>query len=173
MPRPPPTTAESIKVSAIPRVYHVALGQWPLAAWVLATALPNRSLDSRAPAAGAAAPAAILVAADDQATRRLLRRMLESGGFTVLTVANGRQALRRFQERPIAAVVTDIMMPLMDGLQLTRELLALRPDAPIVAISGADLRLELARQLGAKAVLRKPVGTAELVQTVRLLTARP
>jgi CheY-like chemotaxis protein len=62
-------------------------------------------------------------------------------------------------------------MPSMDGLRLTRELLALRPSASIVAVSGAEMRLEIARQLGAKAVLRKPVSRIELVQTLRLLTA--
>lgn len=129
--------------------------------------MPAKSSASIAPAL------AILVVDDDKATRKLLRLVLERTGFKVLTAANGRQALKSFRERSIAAVVTDIMMPLMDGLQLTRELLALQPDALIVAISGADIRLEVARQLGAKAVLRKPVGSAELVQTVRLLTTQP
>ncbi len=118
------------------------------------------------------APLAILVVDDDKTTRHLLRLMLEHAGFKVVMAANGRQALKSFQEREIAAVVTDIMMPSMDGLRLIRELLAFQPGAPIVAISGADVRLEIARQLGAKAVLRKPVGGAELVQTVRLLTAQ-
>ena len=99
-----------------------------------------------------------------------MRHMLERAGFKVLMAANGRQALKSCVERDIAAVVTDILMPSMDGLRLIRELLALRPAAQTVAISGADVRLELARQLGAKAVLRKPVGSAELVQTLRLLT---
>ena len=70
----------------------------------------------------------------------------------------------------IAAVVTDIMMPSMDGLRLIRELLTLQPTAGIVAISGAEKRLEVARQVGAKAVLRKPIELANLVRAVRLVT---
>lgn len=119
------------------------------------------------------AASAILLVDDDKITRHALRRMLEHAGFKVMLAANGRQALRAFQEHPIAAVVTDIMMPAMDGLRLTRELLALQPGVSIIAMSGADVRLEVALQLGAKAVLRKPVGSAELVQTVRLLTMQP
>jgi CheY-like chemotaxis protein len=116
--------------------------------------------------------AAILVVDDDKLARHTLRHMLEHAGFTVILAAGGRQALRAFQERPIAAVVTDIMMPSMDGLRLIRELLMLQPDAGIVAISGAEKRLEVARQVGAKAVLRKPIELAELVQAVRLVMGR-
>ncbi|HWG81185.1 MAG TPA: response regulator [Stellaceae bacterium] len=115
---------------------------------------------------------AILVVDDDKMARHTLRHMLEHAGFTVILAAGGRQALRTFQERPIAAVVTDIMMPSMDGLRLIRELLTLQPDAGIVAISGAEKRLEVARQVGAKAVLRKPIEHADLVQAVRLVTAQ-
>jgi len=51
-------------------------------------------------------------------------------------------------------------------------LLTLKPDAGIVAISGAEKRLEVARQVGAKAVLRKPIEHADLVQAVRLVTGQ-
>jgi CheY-like chemotaxis protein len=135
----------------------------------VARALPV-SASQPASAALAARPV-ILVVDDDKATRHTLRAMLERAGFTVVIAAGGRQALRTFQERPIAAVVTDVLMPSMDGLRLTRELLELEPRASIVAISGAEMRLEIARQVGAKAVLRKPVSRVELVQTLRLLTS--
>ena len=127
---------------------------------------------SELPPAPAAVPAAILVVDDDKLARHALRHMLEHGGFTVILAAGGRQALRTFQERPIAAVVTDIMMPSMDGLRLIRELLALQPSASIVAISGAEKRLEVARQVGAKAVLRKPIDLAHLLEAVRLVTGQ-
>jgi len=131
--------------------------------------LPISELPTTSAAVNAAA---ILVVDDDKLARHTLRHMLEHAGFTVILAAGGRQALRAFQERPIAAVVTDIMMPSMDGLRLIRELLMLQPDAGIVAISGAEKRLEVARQVGAKAVLRKPIELAELVQAVRLVMGR-
>ena len=135
----------------------------------MATVLPISELPTTSAAVNAAA---ILVVDDDKLARHTLRHMLEHAGFTVILAAGGRQALRAFQERPIAAVVTDIMMPSMDGLRLIRELLMLQPDAGIVAISGAEKRLEVARQVGAKAVLRKPIELAELVQAVRLVMGR-
>jgi CheY-like chemotaxis protein len=122
------------------------------------------------PPPAAAIAAAILVVDDDKLARHTLRHMLEHAGFTVILAAGGRQALRTFQDRPIAAVVTDIMMPSMDGLRLIRELLTLQPSAGIIAISGAEKRLEVARQVGAKAVLRKPIELADLVHAVRLVT---
>jgi CheY-like chemotaxis protein len=115
----------------------------------------------------------VLVVDDDKLARHTLRHMLEHAGFAVVLAATGRQALKTFQERPIAAVVTDIMMPSMDGLRLIRELLALQPGASILAVSGAEKRLEVARQVGAKAVLRKPIDLADLVHTMRLLTGQP
>ena len=135
----------------------------------MATALPVFELP---PARAAANAPTILVVDDDKLARHTLRHMLEHAGFTVILAAGGRQALRTFQERPIAAVVTDIMMPSMDGLRLIRELLILQPSAGIVAISGAEMRLEVARQVGAKAVLRKPIELAELVQAIRLVASQ-
>jgi CheY-like chemotaxis protein len=136
----------------------------------VATALSRSELP---PARPAVIPPAILVVDDDKLARHTLRHVLEHAGFTVILAAGGRQALRTFQERPFAAVVTDIMMPSMDGLRLIRELLALQPSAGIVAISGAEKRLEVARQVGAKAALRKPIDLADLVHAVRLLTGQP
>jgi len=135
----------------------------------VATALSTSDLP---PTPHAATAPAILVVDDDKLARHTLRHMLEHAGFAVILAAGGRQALRTFQERPIAAVVTDIMMPSMDGLRLIRELLILQPSAGIVAISGAEMRLEVARQVGAKAVLRKPIELAELVEAIRLVTSQ-
>ena len=137
----------------------------------VAIALP--AFESQPAPASTVASLTVLVVDDDKLARHTLRHMLEHAGFTVILAASGRQALKAFQERPIAAVVTDIMMPSMDGLRLIRELLTLQPSAGILAISGAEKRLEVARQVGAKAVLRKPVDLAELVQTVRLLIGQP
>jgi CheY-like chemotaxis protein len=134
-------------------------------------AIPRPAFELQPAPPCAVIPLTILVVDDDKLARHTLRHMLEHGGFTVVLAASGRQALKIFQERPIAAVVTDIMMPSMDGLRLIRELLTLQPSACVAAISGAEKRLEIARQVGAKAVLRKPVDRAELVETVRQLTA--
>jgi CheY-like chemotaxis protein len=135
----------------------------------VATALSTSELP---PTRAAANTPTVLVVDDDKLARHTLRHMLEHAGFHVILAAGGRQALRTFQVRPIAAVVTDIMMPSMDGLRLIRELLTLEPSAGIVAISGAEKRLEVARQVGARAVLRKPIELTDLLHAVRLVTGQ-
>jgi CheY-like chemotaxis protein len=118
-----------------------------------------------------ATPAAtILVVDDDDAMRELMSRMLQRAGFTAVTAVNGRDALERFHERHIDAVVTDMVMPEMDGLELIRALRAARPGLPIIAVSGvhdwADY-LKLATTLGASGGLRKPIRSVELLQAMR------
>jgi signal transduction histidine kinase/ActR/RegA family two-component response regulator len=139
-------------------------------------------VDARLPGAGAPAPApvpasrasrepvTILVVEDDENLRHLLGRMLERSGFAVVTAVHGRDALRRLGEQAIGLVVTDMLMPEMDGLELMRLLRAERPSLPVIAISGVEEwaeYLRIAVHLGAKATLRKPVVAAELVRTVR------
>jgi CheY-like chemotaxis protein len=115
-------------------------------------------------------PPTILVVDDEEAMRNLLSRMLQRAGFVAITAVNGRDALERFREQRIDAVVTDMVMPEMDGIELIRALLAERPGLPIVAVSGvhdwADY-LTLATTLGAKTGLRKPVRSTELIQALR------
>jgi CheY-like chemotaxis protein len=113
----------------------------------------------------------ILVVEDEEKMRDLLRRMLERASFTVMTAPHGREALKLFRERPVDLAITDLMMPEMDGFELIRELTSQWPSIRIIAISGADLRLDMARQLGAKAVLKKPVTGAALVTAVEQVLA--
>ena len=118
-----------------------------------------------------ATPAAtILVVDDDDAMRALLSRMLQRAGFSAVTAINGRDALERFRERHIDAVVTDMVMPEMDGIELIRALRAERPGLPIIAVSGvhdwADY-LKMATTLGARGGLRKPIRSVDLVQAMR------
>jgi CheY-like chemotaxis protein len=113
----------------------------------------------------------ILVVEDEEKMRELLRRMLERASFTVITAPHGREALKLFRERPVDLAITDLMMPEMDGFELIRQLTAQWPSIRIIAISGADLRLDMARQLGAKAVLKKPVTGAALVSAVEQVLA--
>jgi two-component system response regulator (stage 0 sporulation protein F) len=114
----------------------------------------------------------ILVVEDEEKMRDLLRRILERASFTVMTAPHGREALKLFRERPVDLAITDLMMPEMDGFELIRELTAQWPSIRIIAISGADIRLDMARQLGAKAVLKKPVTGSNLVKAVEQVLAR-
>lgn len=114
--------------------------------------------------------AAILVVDDDEVMRDLLRRVLERSGFEVVTARHGQDGVDRYRDRAVDVTITDMVMPVMDGLEMIRALVAEQPSVRIIAVSGVDdwdNYLKAARGLGAKAVLRKPVSGSELVSTVR------
>lgn len=117
--------------------------------------------------------ATVLVVDDDEVMRDLLSRMLGRAGYAVQTAADGRNALERFREHAIDAVVTDMSMPRMGGLELTRALLNERPELPIIAVTGVDdSYLRVAIAAGAKAGMHKPIRAGELAQTMRRLLPR-
>lgn len=114
--------------------------------------------------------ATVLVVDDDEVMRDLLSRMLGRAGYAVQTAADGCNALQRFREHAIDAVVTDMSMPKMGGLELTRALLTERPELPIIAVTGVDdSYLRHAIAAGAKAGMQKPIRAGELAQTMRRL----
>jgi two-component system, cell cycle sensor histidine kinase and response regulator CckA len=124
--------------------------------------------------AKASPPAAILVVDDDEVMRDLLRRVLERSGFELVTATHGREGVERARDRAVDLTITDMVMPVMDGVELIQALVAEQPRIRIIAVSGVDdwdNYLKTAQSLGAKAVLRKPVSSTELVNTVkRVLT---
>lgn len=117
----------------------------------------------------------ILIAERDQSVRRLQTLFLERAGFTVEFVDDGRQALERALLTPPALLITEILIPRLDGLALCR---ALRADArtsatPIMIFSilGAAQR---AAEAGATAFLRKPLVDSIFVAAVQdLIAAQP
>jgi DNA-binding response OmpR family regulator len=109
----------------------------------------------------------ILLIEDDQPLRRALRIFLEKSGYAVSEAGNGREGLRIFGVQPVDLVVTDLIMPEMEGLETIRALRKTKQAVPIVAISGGgriDSRsyLEYARSLGADCVLDKPLDFNEM-----------
>jgi len=108
----------------------------------------------------------ILVVDDEPDQRFLLRRIFERAGYEVVDACDGAAALTVVQESPPDVVVTDIMMPVLDGVELIRRLRADRVTAaiPIVAAS-ADIHLAG----GADAVVPKPYSWQDLVATVNTL----
>jgi DNA-binding response OmpR family regulator len=103
----------------------------------------------------------ILLIDDDQPLRRALRIFLEKSGHTVTEADDGLEGLKLFKAQPADLVITDLMMPEMDGLEM---ILALRKESsvvPIVAVSGGwrgdtDNYLRMARRFGAIKVFDKP-----------------
>ncbi|SEG81390.1 PAS domain S-box-containing protein [Thermomonospora echinospora] len=123
------------------------------------------------PARGPAAPVRVLVADDNADMRGYLARLLHGAGYQVDTVDDGRQALEAVRADAPDLVVSDVMMPHMDGLQLVG---ALRNDprtaaVPVLLLSaraGEDASIE-GLQAGADDYLVKPFAAAELLARVR------
>ena len=87
--------------------------------------------------------AAILVVDDENAIRRLCERVLSGLGFSVRTAGNGEEALARLKESPADIVLTDLSMPIMDGVRLTEEVGRRHPGTDVIIMT-AYPRLETA-----------------------------
>ena len=99
------------------------------------------------------------------------RATLEKLGYKVTATTDSREALKTFLSDPsrFDLVITDHAMPQMTGAQLTRELLAIRPDIPIILCTGYsdNITSDKAREIGIKEFLIKPVSKQELAEAVR------
>ena len=78
----------------------------------------------------------ILLAEDDNDMRRFLVKALENAGFQVSPHDNGMSAYQRLREEPFEMLLTDIVMPEMDGIELARRASELDPDIKIMFITG-------------------------------------
>jgi len=106
----------------------------------------------------------VLVADDEPSALTGLRALLGAWGYEVETAPNGRVALEKIAAAPPAALITDVVMPLMNGLELLDALRTTRPAMPVIlltAYSSFDTLLVAAAE-GAFAYLPKPVDVAKL-----------
>ena len=78
----------------------------------------------------------ILLAEDDTDMRRFLVKALQNAGFDVISYDNGLSAYQRLREEPFELLLTDIVMPEMDGIELARRAAELDPDIKIMFITG-------------------------------------
>src|SRR6201997_355691 len=111
----------------------------------------------------------ILVVEDDRAVQKALRRLFETEGYTVETQADGRSALDSFQSSAPAAVVLDLRLPELSGLDVCKEIKALAPLLPIVVLSAVSDVFDkvLLLELGADDYVPKPFSPRELLARVR------
>ncbi|MCK6545883.1 response regulator [Myxococcota bacterium] len=118
----------------------------------------------------------ILIIDDNAPFRAALERILVRHGYEIVSAEDGSVGLARFQERAFDLVMTDLFMPEKEGFETIVEMLRLRPDARIIAMSGGFRGLGMqmlpaALRFGAKAMLQKPIETETLLTTIREVLA--
>ena len=116
----------------------------------------------------------ILLAEDDNDMRRFLEKALDKAGYIVVSFDNGASAYDRLREEPFSLLLTDIVMPEMDGIELARRATEIDPDLKVMFITGfaaVALRADSEAPKDAK-VLSKPFHLRDLVNEVeRMLEA--
>lgn len=115
----------------------------------------------------------ILLAEDDTDMRRFLVKALQTAGHDVVAFDNGRSAYERIREEPFTLLLTDIVMPEMDGIELARRATELDPDLKVMFITGfaaVALNPDSNAPKDAK-VLSKPFHLKDLVSEVEKLLA--
>src|SRR5688572_18342931 len=119
----------------------------------------------------------ILVADDEDSIRSLLEHFLTNSGHTVVAVGNAREACEAMSKKTFDLVITDVLMPEGDGLDLITELKKKQPNARILAMSGGGRYLEgsdylkLAKGLGAHTAMMKPFTFDQLQQAIKVAFA--
>ncbi|HXW70717.1 MAG TPA: response regulator [Methylocella sp.] len=115
----------------------------------------------------------ILLAEDDHDMRRFLGKALQSAGFNVASFDNGMSAYNRLREEPFELLLTDIVMPEMDGIELARRATELDPDIKVMFITGfAAVALNPDNSAPPQAkILSKPFHLKDLVNEVHRLLA--
>lgn len=116
----------------------------------------------------------VMVVEDDQSLREMLREALEKRRYTVITAADGREAIAKFRPSVVDLVITDLLMPEEDGLMVIMKVKELKDSVKVIAISGGGKAgpgsyLLFARKLGADHVFSKPFLPSELVMKVKEL----
>lgn len=116
----------------------------------------------------------ILLVEDDERLQQLYQSVLERAGFLVFAVANVTEALKQLESTQMDVIITDIMMPVMDGYELLETLRSSRVETPVLIITAkADFEdKKKGFQLGTDDYMTKPVDVNEMVLRVEALLRR-
>ena len=115
--------------------------------------------------------ARILIIDDEPQARTMLRELLEEEGHAVVDAKNGKEGLKRYRDEPTDLVITDIIMPEMEGIETILELRRFSPQVKIIGISGggrlaAQDCLDDAQAFGAQHVFSKPIENEKLLKAI-------
>ena len=121
----------------------------------------------------------ILVIDDEEQVRSMLRMTLEDAGYEVVDAPDGDIGIRLFREKPADIIITDILMPEKEGIEMILELRKDFPGVKIIAISGGgrfrspNTFLTMAEHFGAARTFSKPIRQRELLSAVQELIEGP
>lgn len=114
--------------------------------------------------------ARILLIDDDNGLRSVLAKALGHAGHEVIQASDGKRGCEIFRVTPFDLVITDLVMPVQEGVETIVQLRRENPQVPIIAISGgltnSALYLNMAHKIGARKVLGKPFAPSELIAAV-------
>ena len=119
-------------------------------------------------------PLTVLVVDDDFTSGALTSQMLETLGYQVITATNGQEGLELFEERRPALVISDLMMPIMDGAEMMQRIKADNPTVPVMimtVVDSADQAVRLIKS-GADDYLTKPLSMGVLQPRLQALVDR-
>lgn len=107
----------------------------------------------------------VLVVDDEESMRNMMLALLSRVGHQCITASNGIEALNRIKPNKVDVVITDIVMPEMDGITLTKEMLILYPNLPIMVMTGhaQEYSVESAIAAGARDFIKKPFSIEEFM----------
>jgi CheY-like chemotaxis protein len=121
------------------------------------------------------AQATILLVDDEELLRAGVQEMLEMSGYTVITATNGHEAMACLKQHAIDLVITDLVMPKMDGVDFVEQLRQIWPDVPVIVVSGSTRNImqrygiESIQVPGADASLSKPFKGVDLMSQIQAL----
>jgi CheY-like chemotaxis protein len=135
-------------------------------------------MDKAASPAPTTEPLDVLFVDDDPDINLVMTAFLRRAGYKVEGAADGQIALKLLHQRPVAVVVTDILMPQVDGYELIMKLRQTPHRPRIIAMSGNPSKIGLdflksAQQLGADRVLPKPYSPQSLLKLVQETIGSP
>jgi CheY-like chemotaxis protein len=109
----------------------------------------------------------ILVVDDDPDLMEMMLMVLSSECARVFSASNGLEALKVLKKEKIDVVVSDIRMPIMDGIKLNEAMQELPTKPKMIFVTGfADINAEQAKKMGASALINKPFGREEIIRVV-------
>ena len=116
----------------------------------------------------------ILLIDDDTQFQKYLAELLEIKGFEVYTADDGEKGIGSYESNQPKLIITDLVMPLIDGIEVIMKIRNIDKNIPIIALSGGNRGfgcdyLNAAKKLGANAVFEKPIDTNELLSKINEL----